>query len=358
MISALEHWAAQSFLRPKAVAISVGADSEAWVATAQGAHPTADAHIATADSIASQMVAHGIRHVQLLRLTGGVALDALQSVAPLLRYARIDAIAFVGVAPDLQAKIEMTPSLSDYAFIRPKGMAMETAGGFVALHRRLVPLFGGQKKEMLDLPALCRAHRIAPAAVIHVGANDGAEYEMYAGMGIGSKLFVEANPAAFARLQTHLAGKPGVTIACCAVVEHAGPVTLHLSSRDEASSVLPMGPVLNDHYPSIFETGRVEVPGKPLDLLLEELALRPAPGALLNIDVQGAELMVLKGATQTLPHIAAINVEVNFGEIYQGCAQVEEIEDFLMSSGFHRVALTSPYDPAWGDAFYVRAAAP
>ena len=358
MTAAFELWAAKSFLRPKAVAVSVGADSESWVTTAHDAHPTADVHLSTADSIASQLAAQGIRHLQLLRLTSEVVLDALQSVEQLLRYARIDAIAFVGVAPELRARIEMTPSLSDYAFIRPKGMEMETTGGFVALHRRLVPLFGGHKKEMLDLPALCRAHRIAPAAVIHVGANDGAEYEMYAGMGIGRMLFVEANPAAFARLHARLDGKPGVTIACCAVVEHAGPVTLHLSSRDEASSVLPMGSVLNDHYPSIFETGRVEVPGKPLDLLLEELALRAVPGTLLNIDVQGAELMVLNGAAQTLHHIAAINVEVNFGEIYQGCAQVEEIEDFLISSGFRRVALTSPYDPAWGDAFYVRTTAP
>jgi hypothetical protein len=64
--------------------------------------------------------------------------------------------------------------------------------------------------------------------------------------------------------------------------------------------------------------------------------------------------MVLKGATEVLRHIEAINVEVNFAELYRDCAQIEDIDDMLKSAGFARVATVSIAHPSWGDAFYVR----
>ena len=37
---------------------------------------------------------------------------------------------------------------------------------------------------------------------------------------------------------------------------------------------------------------------------------------ILNIDVQGAEAMVLRGAPEVLAHVEAVNVEINFAELY------------------------------------------
>jgi hypothetical protein len=55
-----------------------------------------------------------------------------------------------------------------------------------------------------------------------------------------------------------------------------------------------------------------------------------------------------------LRHIEAINIEVNFAELYRDCAQIEDIDDMLKSAGFARVATASAAHPSWGDAFYVR----
>ena len=54
---------------------------------------------------------------------------------------------------------------------------------------------------MLDLAALAHEHALTPRGVIHIGAHEGKEFERYQAMGFGKILFVEANPAVFARLK-------------------------------------------------------------------------------------------------------------------------------------------------------------
>jgi Methyltransferase FkbM domain len=91
-----------------------------------------------------------------------------------------------------------------------------------------------------------------------------------------------------------------------------------------------------------------------LDDLLDDLGETAAAYNILNIDVQGAELMVLRGAERTLAFVDVINVEVSFAELYAGCAQIDEVDDFLEQRGFVRVELSCPYHHTWGDAVYVR----
>jgi hypothetical protein len=74
----------------------------------------------------------------------------------------------------------------------------------------------------------------------------------------------------------------------------------------------------------------------------------------LSIDVQGAEALVLKGAMKTLRYIDAVSIEVNFTDLYEGCAQIEDIENMFRAVGFRRAALISAYHPSWADAVYIR----
>jgi hypothetical protein len=75
---------------------------------------------------------------------------------------------------------------------------------------------------------------------------------------------------------------------------------------------------------------------------------------MINIDVQGAELEVFKGAVNTLRHIDIIYAEVNTEEVYKGCALMDEIDSFLAGFGFNRVAQAFPCGNAWGDALYLK----
>jgi FkbM family methyltransferase len=207
---------------------------------------------------------------------------------------------------------------------------------------------------MIDIGAMFVAHGIKPRGVIHVGAHHGAELEGYLQMGFERVLFIEANPALIPRLKEKADAYSGkVFVANAAAMDADGLVMLNLASMDQSSSVL----ALYRHkeiYPTIKEAGQVEVPARRLDTLLVEIGLNPADFNFLNIDVQGAELMVLRGAVQLLGNIQAINTEINLAELYRGGALLGELESFLASSGFNRAAMVTPYHPTWGDAFYVR----
>ena len=74
----------------------------------------------------------------------------------------------------------------------------------------------------------------------------------------------------------------------------------------------------------------------------------------LNMDVQGYELNVLKGATKTLERIDYVYCEVNKKEVYEKNGLVNEIDDFLSTYGFVRVETGEWVFDAWTDALYIK----
>ena len=208
--------------------------------------------------------------------------------------------------------------------------------------------------QMLDIAALLRTHGVTPRGVIHVGAHQAGELEDYLRMGFSKILYVEANPALIpglrAKAQPH-GGK--VIIVHAAASDTDGTVRLRVTSMDQSSSILPLAKH-KDIYPSIREVSQVEVRGRRLDTLLAEEGLRPEDFNFLNLDIQGAELMALRGAPRLLAGIEALNTEVNLQELYQGAGLLDEIEKFMARLGFGRAAMVTPWHPSWGDAFYVR----
>ncbi|MBI4569431.1 MAG: FkbM family methyltransferase [Planctomycetes bacterium] len=224
---------------------------------------------------------------------------------------------------------------------------------FLAANERFrVPLLG-LPWGMLDLSEQCRRHGVTPRGVVHVGAHEGGEMEKYRALGVSRVLFIEANPAVHERLVANVGKEPGVVTANVAISGADGEALLRVTSMDQSSSLLP----LKGHaaiYPDIVETSQVRVKTRRLDTLLAELGLRAEDYNLLNIDIQGAELMALRGAERFLRHVDGINTEVNFEELYEGCALIEDLDAFLEERGFHRAATTTPYHPTWGDAWYAR----
>ena len=226
---------------------------------------------------------------------------------------------------------------------------------YLAVNERFKSAILGQKPQMLPLAELCASNSVKPRGVIHIGAHEGQELSDYLAMGVERILYIEANPTVFERLQKKVINYPSVQAVCCAIGKENGTVTLHITSMDQSSSILPLKRS-SEIYPMIQETEQITVPCKTLDSLLEELNLNPVEFNILNIDIQGAELLALQGASQTLKYIEAINTEVNYEELYAECALIDEIDSFLETYDFERVATTTPYHPSWGDAFYAKKA--
>lgn len=160
------------------------------------------------------------------------------------------------------------------------------------------------------LPPILRAALGGGGDLVDVGANAGLYSVLGARLlgGRGRVLAVEAAPAAADLLEANLArnGLAGVLVHRGAAAAAAGRATLHVLEGSEEYASLggrahPLAPRRRARA--------VEVPTAPLDELVEGHGLRPA---LLKLDVEGAEGLVLQGAARTLArHRPAILSELD-----------------------------------------------
>ncbi|NEQ38769.1 MAG: FkbM family methyltransferase [Okeania sp. SIO3I5] len=206
----------------------------------------------------------------------------------------------------------------------------------------------------LDLKNLCLQNSVSPRGIIHVGAYDGKDIKLYQTLGISKILLIEANPTVFERLKANIStASVDVQAVNYAISNQNGKVKLYVNSMGQSSSIFPLKHY-RDIYPNIQETHQLTVESKTLDTLVQELELSPRDFNILNLDIQGAELLALQGATNLLKYIDAVYTKVNYEELYEGCAIAEKVDEFLAQTGFGMVAVAKPFHPSWGDAFYVR----
>jgi FkbM family methyltransferase len=314
---------------------------------------------------------HSIHRIHFLKIdVEGSEFDVLQGAVSLLKQGKIDYLQFEygGTYKNAQITLkqifeflnrcrylifkihpnrleyipEFFPSSENFAY-----------SNFLAVNERFKANLLNQSPRMLDLPQLFQKHAIQPRGVIHVGAYEGQDVKLYQQLGFQKILLIEANPVVFKRLARTLEQEKNVIAVNCAISDHNGTATLHVTSLEQSSSILPLKQV-TQFYPQIQETETISVPARSLDSLLQELKLKPQDFNILNIDIQGAELLALKGAKNWLKFVEAINTEVNYEELYEGCVLIDQLDEFLDQQGFERVATTSPYHASWGDAFYVK----
>jgi FkbM family methyltransferase len=73
----------------------------------------------------------------------------------------------------------------------------------------------------------------------------------------------------------------------------------------------------------------------------------------VNIDIQGAELLALKGMKKILRFAKYLYLEVNIRHLYKNCALITELDSFLNEYGFERKE-TKMTKWGWGDAIYIK----
>jgi FkbM family methyltransferase len=128
-----------------------------------------------------------------------------------------------------------------------------------------------------------------------------------------------------------LSGK-NVQLHQTALGENAGEAEIHLSRSADSSSLLPIGEMQRKLFRDTDEVGTLKVPVKRLDDFKSEWEKHSR--ILLKIDVQGFELSVLKGATETLSNCAYVYVECSETELYVGQALYRDVAGFLEQRGF------------------------
>jgi FkbM family methyltransferase len=213
---------------------------------------------------------------------------------------------------------------------------------------------------------LDRMRDVGPlGTVVHVGAHVGEEVEAYRAHDAERIVLVEANPASCDNLRARFDGASDIDVLHAAAADHDGEarLLLHTNARGgtESASLLPMRELARI-VPSLNTPAAVEVPAHRLDSILASAAVDPVDVGLLVLDVQGAELQVLRGASRALRGIRAVLTEVALIDLYEGAALEREVVDELRRAGFDPIDALyyELYEgerrfPAWGDVLFARA---
>lgn len=201
---------------------------------------------------------------------------------------------------------------------------------------------------LISIREQSEVYGVHPTGVIHVGGHLGEEYSEYRKNQWRNILWIEAQPKLAKHLEKLVQGS-GDRVINAAVWNSPGiRLDLHLASNSESSSLLDFGTHSLEH-PEIVVTGELEVMTETLDRIVP----KDLKFDYLALDIQGAELRALQGFETGLERVNWICTEINKKEVYKGCAQVSELDNFLTARGFKRCA-TRMTSFGWGDALYIR----
>lgn len=198
-----------------------------------------------------------------------------------------------------------------------------------------------------------RLYGVAPNGMLHVGAHQAEEFQEYESnsmMGIGLCFWVEAIPWRVEELRSFFANRPKHRVIHALAWGVSGvKMKLRVTNRTASTSVFELG----EHakfYKDIKVTQTLEM----LTIRLDELISEKDNFEFLVLDVQGAELEVIKGLGRLLENVKWIFLEVSKKELYVGGVLEDEIDSFLAGHGFKRRFVEWDRNAGWGDALYVR----
>ncbi len=169
-----------------------------------------------------------------------------------------------------------------------------------------------------------------PSTVVDVGVNLGQFLHMAYRLWPNSRIVgIEPSADLARQISTIYEKQSRVQVECCAASDREGDATFFVTKNNQNSSLLQPSSEFVEDRPGDGLLRTEDVQLKRLDTLLGEL-----PGPLfVKIDVQGAELEVIKGMGKRLDDVETLIVEAPFEEAYEGASEFDEIYRYLSDRG-------------------------
>ncbi len=180
--------------------------------------------------------------------------------------------------------------------------------------------------------------------VIDIGANRG-QFALVARACFPSAEIVsfEPLPGPVALFRRVFAKDVTTVLHVAAIGPKSEQCTMHVSGRDDSSSLLPISSLQEEIFPGTSEVETIDVRVAPLDAFVDESDI-VAP-AMLKLDVQGFELDALRGCESLLHRFDWVYCECSFVELYSGQKLAADVIDWLSSKGFRIKGMYNPsYD--------------
>jgi len=186
-------------------------------------------------------------------------------------------------------------------------------------------------------------------AVLHIGAHRGQEAEYYNKIGL-KVIWIEANPAIFEILSTNIAKHKDQRALCALLGDVEGSlIDFHIANNDgQSSSIYKFGDELGIAGLNMADSEKLKM--RRLDSLLTVEEISPYKHWV--IDVQGAELLVLKGAGLLLDKCDSLYIEVSTRNVYKNGVSWKELSDYLLERGL--VPLWDPRVKSHENIIFIR----
>jgi len=178
--------------------------------------------------------------------------------------------------------------------------------------------------------------------IVDIGANRGQFSLAARRWSSNSEIFafepLEPPSIVFLKLFSH---DPRTTLHQAAIGPRRDRLKMHVSRKDDSSSLLEITPLQIAISPGTEEVIQCEIEIGPLSDYLSSTDIK-AP-ALLKLDVQGYEALALQGCESLIDCFDTVYCECSFVEFYAGQALAAEIIQQLADKGFY---LNGLYNPA------------
>ena len=201
---------------------------------------------------------------------------------------------------------------------------------------------------LLDFDDILKKHNMKIKGVIHIGAHYGQEHLLYKKNGIKNIVYFEPLSKNFNVLKENV--KDEAILYNLALGNKNEYVEMFVENENNGQSSSILQPKLHlTQYPHITFNSKETVKMDKLDNIKLELENYN----FINIDVQGYELEVFKGAIETLNSIDYIISEINRDELYVNCTKFDALCEFLSNFGFEPIE-QSWIGRTWGDGLFIK----
>lgn len=211
--------------------------------------------------------------------------------------------------------------------------------------------FYNEEYMIIDLKYLIDKYKLKIDGIIHIGAHYGQEHMIYRQLGINKIIYFEPIKSNFDILAKNINDE--AIIVNTAVGSYTGVCTMFVDTTNNGMSSSVLEPKVHlKMFPNVIFGSREKVPIITLNDYFNTQNIQNIYN-MINIDVQGYELEVFKGATNILHSINYIYTEINNDELYKDCVLIDELDKFLINYNFIRRE-TNWAGGNWGDALYIK----
>lgn len=200
---------------------------------------------------------------------------------------------------------------------------------------------------------LLNRYDIKPKCILHVGAHEAEEKDIYKQMGCSKVLWIESMKEKYQTILNVIKNEPNMDVVIATVWSSDNELlNFYQTNNGQSSSVFE----LDKHkelYPSIEVSNILNVTTKTIDtIIFKDMNQKYIPD-MICIDIQGAELEAFRGATKTLDTVKYIYTEVSYDTLYKSCTLEPELTNFLNNLNFKKIEEVDT-GMKWGDALYVK----